>query len=115
MARYWDGLWRRGDLTVVDELLGEPYVRHSAAGTRAFSRAEFKEELTSAWRLLHDPATTIDDQVVDGDRVWTRATTRAVNIDTGDPVVLTWLTVHRLAGGRIVESWTATMPGVDWR
>jgi len=28
---------------------------------------------------------------------------------------VTWLVVHRLAGGRIVESWSATLPGVDWR
>ena len=115
VGRYWDGLWRHGDLSVVDELIGEPYVRHSSAGTRTFTHAEFKQELTSSWRLLHQPTTTVDDQVVDGDKVWTRATTRGVNIDTGEPVVLTWLVVHRLSGGRLVESWSATLPGVDWR
>ena len=115
IARYWDGLWHRRDLGVIDEIVGEPYVRHSAGGTRAVSRAEFKREIAGAYRLLHDATTTIDDQAVNGDRVWTRATTRGVNIDSGDMTVLTWLTVHRLAGGRIVESWTATLPGVDWR
>jgi len=115
VARYWEGLWHRRDLGVVDDLIAEPYVRHSSAGTRSLTRAEFTRELAQAWRLLHDPATSIEDQVADGDRVWTRATTQGVDLDTGRTSVVTWLVVHRLAGGRIVESWSATLPGVDWR
>ena len=115
VARYWDGLWRRRDPSVVDELIGEPYVRHSSAGTRSLTRAEFKSELKQAWQLLHDPATTIEDQVAHGDRVWTRATTQGLNLDTGETSVVTWLAVHRLADGRIVEAWIASLPGVDWR
>lgn len=115
VARYWDGLWQRRDPAVVDELIGEPYVRHSSAGTRAVSHKEFKRELASAWRLLHDASTTVEDQVAAEDRVWTRATTRGINLDTGEMSVVTWLSIHRLEGGRIVESWVATLPGVDWR
>ena len=115
VGRYWDGLWRRRDLGVVDELIADPYLRHSSAGSRSLSRAQFKGELKEAWRLLHDPTTTIEDQVADGDRVWTRATTRGVNLETGESSVVTWLVVHRLQGGRLVESWSATLPGVDWR
>jgi hypothetical protein len=115
VARYWEGLWHRHDLSIVDELIGEPYVRHSSAGTKSLSHAQLKRELTEAWQLLHDPATTIDDQVAAGDRVWTRATTQGINLDTGETSVVTWLVVHRLADGRLVESWAATLPGVDWR
>jgi ketosteroid isomerase-like protein len=115
VGRYWDGLWRRRDLSVVDELIGEAYVRHSSAGTRSLTRAQCKVELEQAWQLLHDPATAIEDQVSDGDRVWTRATTQGVNLETGETSVVTWLVVHRLAGGRIVEAWIASLPGVDWR
>ena len=115
VGRYWSGLWVRRDLSVIDELIAEPYVRHSSTGTRSLSRAEFKREIRQAWRLLHDPATTIDDQVVQGDRVWTRATTQGVNLDTGERSVLTWLVVHRIAEGMLAESWSATLPGVDWR
>ena len=115
VERYWDGLWRRRDLSVVDELIGEPYVRHSSAGTRSLTRAEFKGELKRTWQLLHNPATTIEDQVADGDRVWTRATTQGINLETGETSVVTWLVVHRLAGGRVVEAWIASLPGVDWR
>jgi hypothetical protein len=115
VGRYWDGLWRRRELGVVDELIGEPYVRHSSAGTRSVSRAQFKRDMTDAWRLFHDATTTIDDQVADADKVWTRATTQGVNLDTGETSVVSWLVVHRVEAGQLVESWTATLPGVDWR
>ena len=115
VRRYWDGLWNQRDLGVIDELIAEPYVRHSSSGTRSMTRAEFKREVSSSWQLLHDAATTVDDQVTSADRVWTRATTTGVNLDTGETSVVTWLVVHRLADGRIVESWSATLPGVDWR
>lgn len=115
MERYWDGLWRRRDLTVVDELMSEPYVRHSSAGTRSLTHAQFKRELKQAWQLLHDSVTTIEDQVSAGDKVWTRATTQGVNRDTGETSVVTWLVVHRVVGGRLVETWIASLPGVDWR
>ena len=115
VQRYWDGLWTRRDLTVIDELIAEPYVRHSSAGTRSLTRAQFKREVRESWQLLHDPATTVDDQVTAGDRIWTRATTTGVNLDTGHTSVVTWLVVHRVADGRIAESWSATLPGVDWR
>jgi hypothetical protein len=115
VGRYWAGLWGRRDLSTVDELIGEPYVRHSSAGTRTLTRAEFKRELEQAWQLLHEPATTIEDQVSDGDKVWSRATTQGINLETGQSSVVTWLVVHRVAGGRVVEAWIASLPGVDWR
>ncbi|MGY1858273.1 ester cyclase [Modestobacter sp. SYSU DS0290] len=115
VQRYWDGLWNRRDLTVIDELIAEPYVRHSSAGTRSLTRAQFKREVRDSWQLLHDPATTVDDQVTAEDRIWTRATTTGLNLETGQTSVVTWLVVHRVADGRIAESWSATLPGVDWR
>ncbi|MGY2079552.1 ester cyclase [Modestobacter sp. SYSU DS0657] len=115
VQRYWDGLWNRRDLTVIDELIAEPYVRHSSAGTRSLTRAQFKREVRESWQLLHDPATTVDDQVTAEDRIWTRATTTGLNLETGQTSVVTWLVVHRVADGQIAESWSATLPGVDWR
>ena len=115
VGRYWDGLWRRRDLAVVDEVIGEPYVRHSSAGTRSVSRMEFKRELKEAWHLFHDATTTIEDQVADADKVWTRATTQGINLDTGETSVMSWLVIHRVEAGLLVESWSATLPGVDWR
>jgi hypothetical protein len=112
---YWDGLWGQRRLELIDQLMAEPYTRHSAAGTRRMRRADLKGEFMQYWRVLYDAVTTVDDQVIAGDRVWTRATMRGVNLEAGGTAnVVTWLIVHRVLDGRFVESWSATLPGVDW-
>jgi len=114
VRRYWQDVWGRQDVDLVDELMADPYIRHSAIGTTVLRRTDLKKDLAQAWRLLHGAVTTVDDQAVSGDRVWTRATTRGVNVETDKASVLTWLIVHRVEGGRLAESWSATLPGVDW-
>ncbi len=113
--RYWDGVWRDRDLDLVDVLLTDPYVRHSAAGSQTLRREQVKQEIARSWELLHGAQTSIDDQSITGNRLWTRATTTGVNLQTGERSVLTWLIVHRVEDERLAESWSATLPGVDWR
>ena len=45
VGRYWDVVWRDRDLTVIDELMTDPYIRHSAVGTKAISRGQIKKEI----------------------------------------------------------------------
>lgn len=114
VRRYWDGVWRDRDLSVLEDLLTDPYVRHSSAGTSVLRHEDVKREIAASWELLHGATTTIDDQAFAGDRVWTRATMRGVNLQTGEASVLTWLIVHRVEGDRFAESWSASLYGVDW-
>jgi ketosteroid isomerase-like protein len=78
------------------------------------SRKAYKGRLAEAQRILTRVQTSIDDRVVDGDTVWTRATSNGINRETGERSVVTWLIVQRVAEGRITEQWVATFPGVDW-
>jgi hypothetical protein len=112
--RYWDAVWNDRDLDLVDEIMADPYVRHSAVGRKVLHLEDLKREFEQSWELLHGGRTVIDDQAIGGDRIWTRATTRGVNLQTGEKSVLTWLIVHRVENGRFVESWSATLPGVEW-
>lgn len=114
--RWWDDIWRDGDVDAVDELFTEPLVRHtgSGSGSETVTRAAYKARLAEFQRVLTRVTTTIDDRVVDGDRVWTRATSRGLNRETGELTVMTWLLVQRMEGDRIAEQWVATFPGVDW-
>jgi hypothetical protein len=111
--RWWQ-VWRDGDTNAVDDLCTDPYVRHTSMGSERISRAEYKRRLAMSMEVMRGAVTTIDDQVVDGDRVWTRATSRGVNLKTDDRSVITWMVVHRIEGDRIAESWAATLPGVEW-
>ncbi|MCW2614573.1 MAG: hypothetical protein JWN08_1567 [Frankiales bacterium] len=114
-VRTWFGeVWGQGRLDLLDTLVADTYVRHSASGNVVVGREQAKKDLAQYMRVLHRPDTVIDDQVVQGDRVWTRATSRGVNLETGEPSVASWLIVQRLQDGRLVESWSATLYGVDW-
>jgi predicted SnoaL-like aldol condensation-catalyzing enzyme len=112
--RWWDEVWRDGRLDAVDELFTEPFIRHTGTGTDHESRAAYKGRLAEFQRVLSRVETTIDDRVVAGDRVWTRATSRGINRETGERSLVTWLLVQRISEGQIAEHWVATFTGVDW-
>ena len=114
VRRWWDGIWREGDLDIVDELCTDPYTRHTGMGTEHLSHDEYKKKLVQTQRVLRGATTTIDDEVVAGDKVWSRATTRGVNLEHDDATVMTWMVIHRIEGGRLAEVWAATLPGVEW-
>jgi predicted SnoaL-like aldol condensation-catalyzing enzyme len=112
--RWWDEVWRDGNLAAVDDLITDPFTRHTGTGSETVSRAAYKGRLAEFQRVLSRVETTIDDRVVAGDRVWTRATSKGINRETGERSLVTWLLVQRIADGRIVEHWVATFPGVAW-
>ena len=112
--RWWDEIWRDGKLDAIDELFTEPLTRHTGSGSETCSRKAYRGRLAEAQRILSRVQTAIDDRVVDGDTVWTRATSTGINRETGERSVVTWLLVQRVADGRITEQWVATFPGVDW-
>lgn len=114
VQRWWDGVWHAGNLDVVHELCADPYIRHTGAGTETLSLEEYKKKLAQAQRVLRNATTTIDDAVVAGDKVWTRATSRGVNLDGDAASVLTWMVIHRIEDGKLAEVWALTHPGVDW-
>ena len=84
-------------------------------GSESISLEQYKRKLVQTRQALRDAVTTIDDQAVSGDRVWTRATSRGVNFATAEPAVVTWIVIHRIERGRIAETWAATLAGTEWK
>ncbi len=114
VRRWWVEAWEGDDLSVLDEICTDPYVRHTGLGTERITLEEYKHRLGQQRQVLRNAVTTIDDQVVAGDKVWTRATSRGVDFTAIDRSVMTWITIHRIEGDRIAEAWVATLPGVEW-
>lgn len=112
--RWWNDIWRDANADAVDELLTDPFRRHSGLGSSVSTRSEYKEMLAEFQRTLCRPQTTIDDRTVDGDRVWTRATSHGLNRETGENAVVTWMLIQRITDGRIAEHWVLTLRGVEW-
>jgi predicted SnoaL-like aldol condensation-catalyzing enzyme len=110
---YWRRVWNEGDVEAIDELLADPYIRHSAGGSVVRDRKQVSEDVARYFEALADATATIDDQTTSGDTVWTRLTLRGLNVETEEAVVLSWLHVARVADGRIAEAWHLNAP-VDW-
>lgn len=115
IRRWWDEVWGEERLDLVPELVGEPYVRHGPTGTVTRDHAGLCKDLAQYLRVLSHPTVSFDDMAVAGDKVWSRVTMEGVNRETGDVRTVSWLQVHRLAGGKIVESWMLYANDVDWR
>lgn len=114
LKSWWDRVWGQGDLSAVDELLTDPYTRHTPAGTEVITPKAYKQKLVQYQRILHKAVTTVDDEVVVGDQIWTRATSRGLDLETGELSVFTWMTIHRIEDNRLAEAWISAMVGVDW-
>ncbi len=106
--------WGDCDLSVVDELIAEPFLRHGPSGTAKRTRTELKSDLRQYRRALGHPVITVHDRVVDGEKVWSRTTIRGANLETGERRVMDWLQIHRVVDGRIVEVWSLYATDVEW-
>jgi predicted ester cyclase len=106
VRRFMEEVFNRGNLAVVDELWKPDGI---AGGKRA------TENLRTAFPDYHR---TIEAQIAEGDLVVTRWTMRGTHrgpyrsgalgrtlAPTGRQVEVPGTSIHRIAGGRIVESW----------
>ena len=110
---YWERVWNEGDLDAIDDVLADPYTRHSANGNIVRARKHVRQDMARYQRALYKANATIDDQAVSGATVWTRLTLRGVNVETEETLVYSWLHVARVVDGLITEAWNLNAP-IDW-
>jgi predicted ester cyclase len=113
----WEASWGRGDVDVLDDFMDPDYRRYTTSGRyraerRAQTLAEFKSDITTVRSAFPDLETTIDDLLVDGERVAVRWETAGTNTEpfmdvppTGRRIRVTGVTISRFAGQRIQEDW----------
>ncbi len=116
LAREAIGIWTSGDLGAADEVYAPDYVNHQhhdpedprdLHGVEAMK--SFVAEFRRAFPDFHD---SIDIQVAEGDLVVTRFTSTGTHrgtfmgVDlTNRELVWTGISIDRISGGKIVESW----------
>lgn len=107
-----------GNVDALDELVAEDYRDHSPPPFPGID-APGREGLKQAFRLFWDatPGThEIEDQIAEGDKVVTRFTWRGTHdqgkimgmAPTGKKVEVTAIFIHRIAGGKVKEEWSAS-------
>jgi steroid delta-isomerase-like uncharacterized protein len=104
----------RGNVAAINEIFASDFVGHDTSGG-TFGREEFREGVLAMLSAFSDRQVKIADQVVAGDKVATRWQATGVHAGefngipaTGRRVSLTGISIDRITGGRIVESWEVT-------
>lgn len=115
VARWFYDVFSKGKLDVADQIFDTNYQSHDAGGPPGgWPRGpQGAKAVASTYRAAFpDLDYTIDDQVVEGDKIVTRWTARGTNTGslmgappTSRPVVVTGISIERLANGKIVETW----------
>ena len=114
VERWWN-VWRDGDLDTIDEIVAEPFVRHSSRGTVTRStHKQVREDMSQFRETLELAEVRIDAHSVDGSHVWCRVTTTGVNLATEEPSTMSWLQTCRVVDGRIEEMWWLYVLDMDW-
>lgn len=114
VRRFIDEVFNRGDFAAADEILAPDYVHHDPATAEMGSGREGLEQMVTYYRqAFPDFSVDLDDQIVAEDKVVERWTGRGTHQGalmgipaTGRTITASGISIHRLAGGRIAETWT---------
>jgi len=112
-SRFWQEGWVTGNQDVFDELCDTTFVNHDPTLPEVDNLQSYKEHValhTAAFSS--DGGVDVEDVIEEGDRVAVRWTWRITHHGeymgippTGDTLVMTGISIHRLADGKIVENW----------
>ena len=114
VRRFTEEFRNRGDLAVADELLAPNYVLHAGLGGDIHGPEGMKQDIVVARSAFPDLHITIDDMVAEGDKVASRWTIRGTHrgahtqlgiAPTGKQVTGWGMSIDRIVGGKIVETW----------
>ncbi|WP_426243203.1 ester cyclase [Nocardioides sp. LHG3406-4] len=113
MRRVFEEGFATGDDGIVDQLCSPDLVEHQfgLSGTGSDAIAHVKAAIRDLHGAFPDMSFTLEDSVVDGDRVWVRARGRGTNSGpffgppSNQPVDITIFDQARVVDGRIVEHW----------
>ena len=115
VVRLWRTIWLGDPADGLDDILSDPYIRHTRDGTASVTIREYVEHMHQATRNVRGTDLRVDQSVEMADRTFIRVTLMGINITSGDPVMITVVGEYRLNEGRIAESWSMHQPGLDWR
>jgi len=115
VQRFWDEVWNKGNLAAADEICAANYTDHGPAIADVTTSLEGLKQVVTRYRnAFPDLQLTIDDVVAVGDKVVTRWTGRGTHkgelmgiAPTEKQAQVMGISIYRLAGGKIEESWTS--------
>ena len=106
----------KGNLDVIDEVLAPDFVDHDLLPDQEPDREGYKRGLSEDRAAFSNLDITIDDQIAEGNKVVTRLTWSGTHdqgkftgiAPTGKKVEVKAIFIHRIAGGKVKEEWSAS-------
>jgi len=112
IRRFFEEVWSTGDLSRRDAFLDAGYRGHMAGAAEPIDRDGWTAWFQGFRAAFPDARFTVEDMVAEGDRVAARLTMRGTHLGplngappTGRAVVVSGMSIERIADGRIVEGW----------
>ena len=103
----------KGNIDVMDELMAEDYIDHNPPPFPGLKLG--REGVKQAFKMFWEATPGyhhIEDMIAEGDKVVTRLTSYGKHEKdlsgapaTGNEMKMTSITIHRIAGGKLVEKW----------
>jgi hypothetical protein len=111
----WVRVWQEGQYDLVASCVAPKYVRHDEIGDRVVTPETYSAEIAATRKAMPGLRCVIHDRTFHGDRIWTRATWRWTDKDSGEPRTLAAMQVYRVEGGKLAETWLISKPiGSAW-
>lgn len=99
-------------MAVIDELYDSNIILHCPHGKDICGIKDYKQAAEETFRDIPDNYSTIDDMIVEGDKVAMRLTMTGtyvgkvgVTCSTNKKVTISQIIIDRIAGGKFVEEW----------
>ena len=112
VRRFFDEVWNRGNVEAAGDFLAPEFVAHNFLDVHIVGPREYGEAVTAYRAVFPDFHTTLEDVLVDGDRVVVRGTDRGTHRAdflgfpaSGRELTTTWIEIFRVEGGKAVEGW----------
>ena len=112
VRRFFDEVWNKGNVVATEAFLAPEFVSHNTFDVRIVGPREYGEAVTDYRSAFPDLHTTLEDVLVDGDRVVVRGIDRGTHRGdymgfpaSGRQVTTTWIEIFRMENGKAAEGW----------
>jgi len=116
IKRYFDEVWNKGDISVLDEIVDPGFVNHSPSTPDSLGGPDdLKPMVIILKAAFPDLKIIIEDEIYDGDKVAIRCKIQGTHLGhlfgvppTGKFVSVSQIQIDRIVDDKIVEHWRLT-------
>jgi predicted ester cyclase len=113
VRKFFEEVWSKGNVAVVDELLAPDFVDRSLLPGQESSREGYKRSITEFRAAFSFADLTIENQISEGAMVVTKFSTRCIHRGeflgvppSGEEATYSTIRIHRVVGGKITDEWS---------